>query len=191
MSAIAVPPEAGAGSTMAGTFRYAAFLSYASKDAVFAKRLHAALEGYRIPASLGHFNLAGHANRVYPVFRDREELAAGSLGGELESARHPRSGAKTGRPVMWWLVISRVDRGRIAAGAICAAPKVGYRRYAIGLLAPAWHRTTEKTNERLVEVRGSATPMRCSQPCWKRPPETRLGPLERSAGQLRPTRLRS
>jgi WD40 repeat protein len=86
MSAITVPPEAGAGSTMAGTFRYAAFLSYASKDAVFAKKLHAALEGYRIPASLGHFNLAGHANRVYPVFRDREELAAGSLGGELEAA---------------------------------------------------------------------------------------------------------
>jgi len=81
-----VRAEAGAGSIMAGTFRYAAFMSYASKDAAFAKRLHAALEGYRIPASLGHFNLAGHANRVYPVFRDREELAAGSLGGELEEA---------------------------------------------------------------------------------------------------------
>jgi hypothetical protein len=81
-----VRAEAGAGGAMAGTYRYAAFLSYASKDAAFAKKLHAALEGYRIPASLGRFNLAGHANRVYPVFRDREELAAGSLGGELQAA---------------------------------------------------------------------------------------------------------
>ena len=71
---------------MAELYRYAAFLSYSSKDAAFAHRLHAALEGFHIPKALGHFNLAGKPNRVYPVFRDREELAAGSLGTELEEA---------------------------------------------------------------------------------------------------------
>lgn len=71
---------------MAELYRYAAFLTYSSKDAAFARRLHAALEGFHIPKTLGHFDLAGKPNRVYPVFRDREELAAGSLGTELEAA---------------------------------------------------------------------------------------------------------
>ena len=71
---------------MAELYRYAAFLSYSSKDAAFAHRLHAALEGFHIPKTLGHFDLAGKPNRVYPVFRDREELAAGSLGTELKEA---------------------------------------------------------------------------------------------------------
>ena len=67
---------------MAEPFRYAAFISYSSKDAAFAKRLHRELETYGIPTSLGKFLLAsgGKRNRVYPVFRDREELAAGQLG---------------------------------------------------------------------------------------------------------------
>ena len=71
---------------MAELYRYAAFLTYSSKDAAFARRLHAALEGFHIPKTLGHFDLAGKPNRVYPVFRDREELAAGLLGTELEAA---------------------------------------------------------------------------------------------------------
>jgi WD40 repeat protein len=71
---------------MTELYRFAAFLSYSSKDEAFARRLHAALEGFRIPKALGQFNLAGKANRVYPVFRDREELAAGTLGEELEAA---------------------------------------------------------------------------------------------------------
>jgi WD40 repeat protein len=70
-------------------FRYAAFISYSSKDAAFARRLHLTLEGYRIPASLGEFKLTDHPrakNRLYPCFRDREELASGHLGPAIEKA---------------------------------------------------------------------------------------------------------
>ncbi len=72
---------------MADVYRYAAFISYSSKDAAFARRLHRALESYGIPSSLGKFDLigGGKANRVYPVFRDREELSAGHLGDQIEA----------------------------------------------------------------------------------------------------------
>lgn len=74
---------------MAELYRFAAFISYSSKDAAFARRLHTALEAYRIPKSLGSFDLLGEGgkpNRVYPVFRDREELSAGDLGERIEAA---------------------------------------------------------------------------------------------------------
>lgn len=72
---------------MAELYRYAAFISYSSKDAAFAGRLHRALESYAIPSSLGKFDLigGGKANRIYPVFRDREELRAGQLGEQIEA----------------------------------------------------------------------------------------------------------
>jgi tetratricopeptide (TPR) repeat protein len=69
-------------------YRYAAFISYSSKDARFARRLHGALEHYGIPASLGKFEIVGAGakrNRIYPVFRDREELSAGQLGEQIEA----------------------------------------------------------------------------------------------------------
>ena len=72
---------------MAELYRYAAFISYSSKDAKFAQRLHRALESYGIPSSLGKFDLigGGKKNRIYPVFRDREELSAGNLGAQIEA----------------------------------------------------------------------------------------------------------
>jgi hypothetical protein len=75
------------GDFMAELFRYAAFISYSSKDARFAQRLHRALESYGIPSSLGQFDLigGGKKNRIYPVFRDREELSAGQLGDQIEA----------------------------------------------------------------------------------------------------------
>lgn len=68
--------------------RYAAFISYASADAPFAQRLHGALERYRIPKALGKFVLTDRreSNRIYPVFRDREELSAGNLGERIEAS---------------------------------------------------------------------------------------------------------
>lgn len=68
-------------------FRYAAFVSYSSKDSDFARRLHRALENYGIPSSLGALSPSGSRkrNRIYPVFRDREELSAGQLGGQIEA----------------------------------------------------------------------------------------------------------
>lgn len=74
---------------MAELYRYAAFISYSSKDAAFAKRLHRALEQYNVPAALGRFNLlggGGKANRIYPVFRDREELPTGELSEVIETS---------------------------------------------------------------------------------------------------------
>jgi WD40 repeat protein len=68
--------------------RYAAFVSYSSKDEKFARRLHRVLEAYSIPRSLGEFDVigSGKKNRIYPVFRDREELPAGELGAAIEAA---------------------------------------------------------------------------------------------------------
>jgi formylglycine-generating enzyme required for sulfatase activity len=72
---------------LAELYRYAAFISYSSKDAAFARRLHRALENYNIPSSLGRFDPIGRGkrNRIYPVFRDREELSAGQLGDQIEA----------------------------------------------------------------------------------------------------------
>ena len=73
---------------MAELFRYAAFISYSSRDAAFARRVHRALESYRIPTSLGEFDVIGEGkkNRIFPVFRDREELSAGTLGQLIEAS---------------------------------------------------------------------------------------------------------
>jgi MTH538 TIR-like domain (DUF1863) len=73
---------------MSGPLRFAAFISYSSKDAAFAGRLHKALESYEIPSALGTFDVVGGGkkNRIYPVFRDREELSAGDLGDRVEAA---------------------------------------------------------------------------------------------------------
>ncbi len=73
---------------MVELFRYAAFISYSSKDASFAKHLHRALERYGVPTSLGSFDLVGGGkkNRIYPIFRDREEASAGRLGELIEAS---------------------------------------------------------------------------------------------------------
>lgn len=76
---------------MTGSYRYAAFISYSSKDAAFAGRLHKALETYRIPSALGTFKLSDDTkvkNRVYPIFRDREEMAGGQLDENVRRALH-------------------------------------------------------------------------------------------------------
>jgi WD40 repeat protein len=57
-------------------FRYRAFISYSHKDKGWGERLHKALERYAIPKRLR--NTKGRdgpiADRIFPVFRDREEL---------------------------------------------------------------------------------------------------------------------
>jgi hypothetical protein len=59
--------------------RYKAFLSYSHKDAGPARWLHRRLESYRIPRRLTGQEPGGPAvpDRLTPIFRDREELAAG------------------------------------------------------------------------------------------------------------------
>lgn len=73
---------------MSELYRFAAFISYSSSDAAFAQRLHRALESYSIPTQLGAFDIlgGGKKNRLFPVFRDREELPSGELGQAIEAA---------------------------------------------------------------------------------------------------------
>jgi WD40 repeat protein len=77
------------------TWKYWAFISYSHRDRKWADWLHAQLETYRVPTRLvGTPSRDGKVPaRLFPVFRDREELAgASSLGGEIEEAlRRSRS----------------------------------------------------------------------------------------------------
>jgi hypothetical protein len=69
--------------------RYRAFLSYCHRDAAFARRLHARLEGYAVPRRLvGRDTPRGPVPaRLTPIFRDREELpAADDLSTEVRAA---------------------------------------------------------------------------------------------------------
>src|SRR5206468_7766740 len=68
-------------------YQYAAFISYrhAPLDRAWAKRLHAALETYRVPARLRKEH--GLPARIGRVFRDEEELSASSdLSRSIEAA---------------------------------------------------------------------------------------------------------
>ena len=70
--------------------RYWGFISYSSKDAKIAEKLHKALEGYRIPKSLvGRPSREGDGipKRLFPIFRDRDELPlSADLGAEISGA---------------------------------------------------------------------------------------------------------
>ena len=64
--------------------RYAAFISYSQKDAKHAKKLHSALEAYRIPSDISGTKAKQGLGRF---FRDDDELSASaSLGAALEGA---------------------------------------------------------------------------------------------------------
>lgn len=68
----------------ADEFRYWAFISYSHADAKWGDWLHAALETYRVPARLVRNATPAGAvpRRIFPVFRDREELASSASLGE-------------------------------------------------------------------------------------------------------------
>lgn len=70
-------------------FRYKAFVSYSWSDAAWGKWLHNALETYRTPRALiGKDGALGPVPaRLHPLFKDREEEAAGaSIGAAVEAA---------------------------------------------------------------------------------------------------------
>lgn len=70
-------------------FRYWAFVSYSSKDARTARWLHRRLETYRVPRDLvGRPGRDGAVpRRVFPIFRDRDELPlSADLGASIEDA---------------------------------------------------------------------------------------------------------
>ena len=73
----------------AAEFKYWAFISYSHADAKWGDWLHNALETYRVPSRLVRkAHPAGSVpRRIFPVFRDREELASSaSLGENIEAA---------------------------------------------------------------------------------------------------------
>lgn len=70
-------------------FKYWAFISYSHADEEWAKWLHKSIETYRVPRKLvGRETPQGEVpKRLFPVFRDREELpGASDLGGKLQDA---------------------------------------------------------------------------------------------------------
>jgi hypothetical protein len=70
-------------------FKYWAFISYSHADAKWGDWLHAALETYRVPSRLVRNAKPEGAvpKRIFPVFRDREELASSSsLGDNIQGA---------------------------------------------------------------------------------------------------------
>lgn len=75
--------------------RYTAFLSYSHKDAAAAGRLHRRLESYRVPHRLvGTETPRGPVpRRLWPIFRDREELPAASDLSETVRTALAQSGA--------------------------------------------------------------------------------------------------
>jgi len=70
-------------------FKYWAFISYSHADEEWAKWLHKSIETYRVPRNLiGRETANGSLpKRLFPVFRDRDELpGASDLGGKLQDA---------------------------------------------------------------------------------------------------------
>jgi TIR domain-containing protein len=71
-------------------FKYWAFISYSHHDEPWAKWLHKSLETYSVPRSLVGRSTRKHGElpkRIFPVFRDRDELpGAADLGGKIKNA---------------------------------------------------------------------------------------------------------
>ncbi|MDP3295850.1 MAG: TIR domain-containing protein [Nevskia sp.] len=69
-------------------YKYPGFISYSHRDRKIAEWLHRALESYRVPKHLiGSPGQHGPVPaRLYPIFRDREELSAGALAEQLRLA---------------------------------------------------------------------------------------------------------
>lgn len=77
------------GAAVTDSYRYWAFISYSHADARWADWLHRGLERYRIPVRLvGRQTPTGTIpKKLFPVFRDRDELAGSSeLGRSLQDA---------------------------------------------------------------------------------------------------------
>jgi len=67
--------------------RYGAFISYSRSDVAFARKLHAALESYRLPRNAGESQAVEKPDRIAPLFRDQDEVSASSnLGDTLRAA---------------------------------------------------------------------------------------------------------
>ncbi len=106
-------------------FKYWAFVSYSHRDKAWADWLHSSLEGFRVPARLrGRPSRDGFVpRRLYPCFRDREELpSSASLGDNINDALRrsrylivicsPRSAVSewVNKEVLYFKSLGREDR---------------------------------------------------------------------------------
>lgn len=67
--------------------RYRAFISYSQKDKPFARRLHRALEAYRVPKGVASDQVDAKSRKLGRFFRDDDEMAAATdLGDALQGA---------------------------------------------------------------------------------------------------------
>ncbi len=83
------PPDAPAAPDAASESRYWAFISYSHADEKWGKWLHRALETYRVPRRLvgRPGRLGPRPRRLFPIFRDREELPSTfSLSDKIQAA---------------------------------------------------------------------------------------------------------
>jgi hypothetical protein len=81
--------QAASENSPAADYKYWAFISYSHSDEEWAKWLHKSLETYRVPRKLvGRKTSHGEIpKRLFPIFRDRDELpGASDLGGKLTDA---------------------------------------------------------------------------------------------------------
>lgn len=99
-------PASTAAAEPTGEYRYWAFLSYSHHDKAIAKRLQKQLETYRVPKRLvGRETSHGAVPpRVSPVFRDRDELHAGS---DLKASVHEALSRSR-----WLIVVCTPDAAR-------------------------------------------------------------------------------
>ncbi len=68
-------------------FKYWAFISYSQRDVKWAVWLHRKLEAYRIPRWLRKDSAAALPTRLFPIFRDNDELSgAPDLGQAIQTA---------------------------------------------------------------------------------------------------------
>lgn len=84
-----VSPENTAQSNPREDFKYWAFITYSHKDEKWAAWLHRSLEHYYVPRGfVGRATRVGIVpNRLYPIFRDRDELpSSSSLSHEIQEA---------------------------------------------------------------------------------------------------------
>jgi hypothetical protein len=87
--------QAAPNNSPASDYKYWAFISYSHSDEEWAKWLHKSLETYRVPRKIvGKKTPHGEIpRRLFPIFRDRDELpGASDLGGKLtEALTHSRN----------------------------------------------------------------------------------------------------
>ena len=65
-------------SVISARCKYPVFISYSHRDEGWARWLHKAIEGYRVPKPLVGRKAPGGPipAKIFPVFRDRDELAS-------------------------------------------------------------------------------------------------------------------